>query len=298
MVAAALACALAPAAGAGPAGFAFLEVPAGARASALGGAYASLASGVEAVYWNPAGLDAARGTQIAASHFELYSGLRHDQFAIAGHLLGGGIAAALRAFYSEPIEERDELGNLTGSFGAHDLEFAIGYGCSVRPGLRAGGTVQAVRERLANLAVTTYAMGLGASWEPAFWPGSRWSLSTHNLGPSRSYVIDGSKGTPVDLPAAVQGGVSYGRVVAQGMNLKGALESRFTRGRDGVAMLGGELGSPVGAALRLGLRVNDSSANFSVGAGYAKSALHLDYAFVPSRLDLDDTHRFSVTTQF
>lgn len=283
---------------AGPAGFAFLEIPAGARASAMGGAYASIATGVEAAFWNPAGLDAARGTQVTASHFELYQNLRHDQFAIAGRLLGGGVAASMRALYSEPIEERDDLGNLIGSFGAHDLEFALGYGTTVATGVRAGGTVQTVRERIANLAATTYSMGLGVTWDPEFWSGSRWSLSAHNLGSSAAYTIDGEKGGPVDLPSAVQGGYSYARVLAPGLDLRGAVETRVTRGRSGVAMVGGELTSPAGAALRVGFRVNDNSTNFSVGAGYARNVLHLDYAFVPSRLELGDTHRVSFTTQF
>src|SRR5262245_39552105 len=53
-----------------PAGFAFLEIPAGARASALGGAFSSMAQGVEAVYANPAGLESVRGVELAATHYE------------------------------------------------------------------------------------------------------------------------------------------------------------------------------------------------------------------------------------
>jgi hypothetical protein len=264
----------------------------------MGGAYASLAQGAEAAFWNPAGLEAVAGTQIAASHFELYQKLRHDQFAIAGHLLGGGLCASVRALYSEPIEERDEIGNLIGSFGAHDLEFALGYGGRIAPGLSAGGRASLVRERIANLAADTYAIGLGLTWEPAWWSGSRWSLSTHDLGPSAAYLIDGVQGAPVDLPSAVHAGVSYGLVVGNGLNLRAALEGRMIRGRSGLGMIGGELASPTGAAVRAGFRVNDDDATFSVGAGYAVNALHLDYAFVPSRLDLGDTHRFSFSTQF
>ena len=52
--AAALALAAPAVAHSDPAGFSFLEIPAGARASALGGAYASRALGVEAAFWNPA----------------------------------------------------------------------------------------------------------------------------------------------------------------------------------------------------------------------------------------------------
>ena len=100
-----------------PPGFAFLEVPSGARAAALGGAFVSVAGGVEAAFWNPAGLGAVQGVQISGTHVEYVQKLRHDQFALAGRAFGGGLAASVRALYSEPIDERDELGNLVGSFG-------------------------------------------------------------------------------------------------------------------------------------------------------------------------------------
>jgi hypothetical protein len=287
-----------------PSGFAFLEVPAGARASALGGAFASLAEGVEAAFWNPAGLEGVKGIQITGTHVEYLQSLRHEQFAVAGRAFGGGLATSLRALYSEPIEERDELGNLTGSFGAHDLEFALAYGRSVAPGLSLGGSVQAVRERIDDVAASTWAAGFGAVWAPARVSGLRLGLSAHNLGSSARFGLEGGPGAPVALPAAVQTGGSWQHALAPGAVVRTALEGRFTRGRGGVGMLGLELatvGGPKGAgaaALRGGLRVNDDATSWSLGAGYALRGLRLDYAFVPLRYDLGDTHRMSFTAQF
>ena len=289
---------LAARASAEPAGFAFLEVPAGARASALGGAYSTWAEGAEAAFWNPAGLADVQGIQIVGSHYEFFQNLRHDQFAVAGRLLGGGVATALRALYSEAIVERDDLGNEIGTFGGHDLEFSLAYGLGMGPGLRAGGSAQIVRERIANSAATTYAFGAGTTWEPARNPGLRFGLSAQHLGPAATYVIDGQRGGPVSLPAAVQLGASYGLGVAGSFQLRGSLEGRLTRGRGGVAMLGAELAHPMGAALRLGLRANDETGSFSLGAGYAMRSLRMDYAFVPYRLDLGDTHRMTLGLQF
>ena len=280
-----------------PSGFAFLEVPAGARASALGGAYASLGEGVEAAFWNPAGLAGVKGIQLTASHYEFLDHLRHAQFGVAGRLLGGGLATTLRAMYSEPITERDALGNETGTFGAHDLEFAVAYGGSLSSSLRLGGSAQIVRERISDFAATTWAMGAGATWDPAAWPRLRTSVSFHNLGPAGAYTFDGARGQPVPLPTALQAGASYG-VAAGGLDLRGALETRLTRGRVGIAMLGAELAHGSGAALRAGLRVNDEATGFSVGAGYATEGLRLDYAFVPYRLELGETHRLSLSAQF
>lgn len=286
------------AASAGPAGFAFLEVPAGARASAMGGAFVSVGRGVEASFWNPAGLAGVRGLQMTGAHFELIEGLRHSQVALAGGVLGGGVSASLRAFYTEAIEERDALGNLIGTFGSHDLEFGLGYGAPLAAGLDLGLGAQVVRERIANSSATTYAFGAGVQWTPAVLPQLRLGLSADHLGPATRYVIDGIEGGDVELPAAVQGGVSYAWALGQVFHLRSALEGRFTRGRSGIAMAGAELGGPAGAALRAGFRANDDAQNLSVGVGWAREGLNLDYAWVPYRYELGDTHRIAFTAQF
>ncbi len=282
---------------AAPPGFAFLEVPAGARASAMGGAYAAVAKGAEASFWNPAGLAGTERTEVTGTHYEWIESLRQDQFALAGQLFGGGVAASMRALYSEPIERRDDLGNLIGTFGSHDLQFALGYGFDLGGGWTGGLSGQYVRERLAELSADTWGMDLGVGYAPESWGGARAALAVQNLGPAAQYVIDGAAGRDVGLPVALHGGVSASRAVG-GMTLLGALDSRLTAGRPGVVAAGAELATPVGAALRAGVRVNDDLATASFGMGYAASGFSLDYAFVPSKLDLADTHRFSFSARF
>lgn len=283
---------------AGPAGFAFLKVPAGARASAMGGAYASVADGLEGAFWNPAALEGIHGLQVVATHYEYLEKLRNDQFAVGGRMLGGGIAGSLRALYSEPIEQRDEIGNLIGTFGTYDLDLGLGYGRSLGGGMRFGGSMHLVRERIAELTAMTWSLGVGGTWEPARWSGLRLSLDAQNLGPAAHYTLDQSQGAPVPLPAAVQAGASYGVGFVSGMRFTGALESRLSKGESGVGMIGAELSHPTGAALRAGLRLGDTESRLGFGAGWKIESLRLDYAFVPFRLDLGDTHRFSLSAQF
>ena len=281
-----------------PAGFAFLEVPSGARASALAGAYASLAQGAEAVFWNPAGLQGTHGLELQATHVELFQGLRDDQFAVAGRHWGGGLAASIRAQYSDAIPERDAIGNQIGTFGSHDLEFALGYGRSLAPGLTLGANAKYVRERIADESAATYAFDLGAGWEPGP-TGLKLGFAAQNLGPAAAFTIDGVKGAPVPLPTAFQPGVSYVVALSPTLALGGALEGRFTRGRNGVGLVGAELSAPAaGAALRVGWRANDAASSLSVGAGYTLSSMRLDYAYVPFKDDLGDTHRFSLAAHF
>lgn len=289
---------LAAPAAADPAGFAFLEVPAGARASALGGAFVAAGEGVEAGFWNPAGLAAVEGVQITGAHVESFQDFRHDQFAVAGRWLGGGVAASLRAFYSQAIVERDERGNETGSFGGHDLAFGLGYGRELAGGLRVGASARLLRERIADLSTGTFAFGAGIGWRPSARPALRVGVMVENLGPDARYTFADGPGQPLPLPAAVQGGVAWETALRGGARLTAGLETRLTRGRDAVAMLAGELTHAGGAALRAGVRVNDDVSRFSAGAGYAMSALRLDYAFVAARLDLTDSHRVSFTAAF
>lgn len=285
-------------ANAAPPGFAFLELPTGARAAALGGAYASLATGPEAAYWNSAGLSETRGLEVAGGHAELMEKLRHDYFSLGGRMFGGGVAASLRALYSEPIDERDDFGNLIGAFGYHELELALGYGRILGGGVSLGGSMALIRERISNLSAQTYAFGMGATWAPAAFEGLRVGLSAQNLGPSANYTIDGVQGEPVGLPAAVQTGVSYTRGVGERLHLAGSVEGRATRGRSGIGLTGVELSDMSGASLRLGTRFNDTASTLSFGAGYAMQKITLDYAFVPLRYDLGDTHRFAFRTKF
>jgi hypothetical protein len=283
---------------AAPPGFAFLELPTGARAAALGGAYASLATGPEAAFWNAAGVAETRGLEVAAGHAELMEKLRHDYFSLGGRMFGGGVAASVRALYSEPIEERDDLGNLIGSFGAHDLELAFSYGRPVAAGLALGGSVALIRERISNLAAQTYAFGVGGTWSPASLEGLRLGFAGQNLGPSAHYTIDGVQGEPVGLPAAFQTGVSYTRGVGERFHATGSLEGRATRGKSGIGFVGTELADVTGASLRLGRRFNDTASTLSYGAGYVMQSITLDYAFVPFRDDLGDTHRFAFRAKF
>jgi len=283
---------------AAPPGFAFLEIPSGARVSALAGAGESFAEGVDAAFWNPAALDQVKGIQVEGSHYELYQNLRHDDFAVAGRLFGGGISASLRALYSGPIDETDELGNVVGTFGSHDLDFALGYGAALGGGVQAGVTGHVIRERISNLGATTYGFDFGTRWKPVSMPHLLLSVGAYNLGPSARYTIDGIEGEPVSLPAAMGAGGSYHFGFGGGLDLRTGLEGRFTRGRAGVGMIAAELTGLAGASLRAGYRGNDDTAGFSAGLGYAFPALRLDYAYVPSALDLGDTHRFSFSAQF
>jgi hypothetical protein len=233
-----------------------------------------------------------------ATHYEFFQNLRHEQFALAGRMFGGGIAGSVRAMYSEPIEERDELGNLIGTFGAQDLEMQLAYGWAPSAGTSFGFGTQLVKERIANESAMTWGVSAGAAFRPERWKGLRASFAMQHLGPSAHYEIEGQQGAPVDLPLALQSGLAWSRALGHGLSVLPALDVRATVGRPPVVALGGELESENGASLRLGVREGDDISSFSAGFGWRFRACRVDYAWVPSKLDLEDTHRFSFGAQF
>lgn len=279
-------------------GFAFLDIPAGARASAMGGAFSAVVHDADAAFWNPAALEGVSRLQVSGSHAELQSQLHYDAVVLGGKAWGGGYAMSLRALYSEAIEARDDAGNLTGTFGAHDLEFALSYGHRLGGGLALGGSAQIVRERLDNEAAQTFAFDVGATLEPAALPGARFSLALENAGPAARYTIDGIEGADVPLPAAITTGLSYAKLAGHGLTVRGAVEARFIDGRTGLGAIGAELANTGGMAFRAGWRINDASADLTLGAGYSTRGLSFDYAFIPLDLSLGESHRFSISRQF
>src|SRR5436309_2233650 len=106
---------------AGEAGFAFLKLGVGARPMGMGSAYVALADDPTAVYWNPAGLASAEGTQLLVMHNEWIQDFRQEFAAVSGSLGPGAFGFGLSGFYTSEFEGRDDVGTLTRHFGFNDL---------------------------------------------------------------------------------------------------------------------------------------------------------------------------------
>ena len=76
-------------AGAGGSTVSFLKIPVGAREVGMGQAFTALASGANAVFWNPAGLSRLQGREVSATDARVFADVRFDTLAYA-HPLGAG----------------------------------------------------------------------------------------------------------------------------------------------------------------------------------------------------------------
>ena len=156
---------------------AFLKIPAGARAAALGDAFGALEGGGLSAAYNPAGLAFLEAVEVSATHNTHFQDLTHDFGVIAVPVLSmrdtrqkrsawGAAALSVRSLGASDIERRGvvETDLPTGTFGASDFAYGLSYGRSLGP-LALGGTVKLVEQSLDSARGRAAAVDGGLLWK-------------------------------------------------------------------------------------------------------------------------------------
>lgn len=273
----------------GTTGAQFLELPAGARAAAMGSAQGAAVRDATALDYNPAALAGIEGGDASFMHAEHFEGIAFDYLAAARRFgeVGTG-AIGLRYLSPGKLEEVDNTGAATGgSFAPRDLAAAIGFGRAFG-GLELGVAGKFISSKIDNSA-SSFAADLGAR--------NRWgplavSLGVANAGPGLKYR---ERSDP--LPLTVRLGSSYDL-----SHWVFALDVVAPRGTTPYPALGAEYKGRVleqlGFAVRVGYdgRLTQSRlgtiAGIAFGAGVEAGRLRFDYA-AASYGDLGLTHRLS-----
>jgi len=293
-----------PAAAGTTTGFAFLNLPAGARAAALGGAYTALADDPTAAFWNPAGIAAATPLTgkdemaVTGVHHESIQNFRQDLVAATWRRGGDGLSLAFNSHYTGGIDGTDAIGNPLGTFGASDFAIAGGYAVAVAPGARLGGTLGWVSESIAGVSASTLTFSLGGLYAPAGVAGLTLGAAVRQIGGSpRFATVDGAEGESVSQPFTLAGGASY----AGGKpSLRWLLSGEVSKlkGEDVEARAGLEVRPATALALRAGWMFGQDAADLTAGAGVGVGDVTFDYAYVPYHDDLGSSHRAGLTARF
>jgi hypothetical protein len=280
-------------------GFSFLDLPAGARIAALGGAGAALAAGPVALFWNPAGLapeEPAAGSRgrVLFDHHESIQQFRQELVGAVLQHGGDGMGVGLNAHYTEAIEERDPLGNLLGTFGATDLAVAFGLAKTAAPGVRLGGALQWTHEVLAGNGASALGLSAGGMYAVPGAKGLTLGASVRNLGKSPAFKAeDGSDGDKVSQPFTLQAGAAYGNSTGS-IRWLAAADLVKLKGDSAEGRLGLEVSPIMNLALRAGWMLGQDAADLTAGAGIVVGRFDIDYAFVPYHDQLGSSHRIAL----
>jgi len=314
----------------GTAGGAQVQVPVGGRSIAMAGANVAEVQGLEALYWNPAGLDGltlkAAGTFSTMKIFNdinvNYIGLAFDM----GRL--GALGFSLKAFdFGEiPVTTTQDMDGLSGqTFSPTFATTGLTYSKRLTDAISVGFTGKLILERIpgANASATAFDMGIQYEGLGGIENVSM-GLAVKNIGTKLQYTGSAflgqaqDAGSPItdfrdiptakhNLPATVEFGLAYRYNIAESSTLTAAgnfLNENF--GQDAFKF-GVEYGYSDIVALRGGYLMNagvdseDQLYSFTVGLGLHTSvggtSLAFDYAYRDSQY-FDGNNMFQLTIGF
>lgn len=211
----------------------------GARASGMGGAQITEATGADRLFWNPALLGFQDRLSGDAMYFQPVPDLTDDVHfayfagAFAPEGLGGFGANLMYLTYGDS-EFTDASGIRLGSFTSWEMAAGVGWGIALRENLSGGVGFKYLRSELApeiagleegsdwtvalDFGIHIRRILGGLAGENVFPNGFRWGLAILNMGPSMKFVKNGS---PNPLPLNFRTGL--GLDVYQDEFLRGTL---------------------------------------------------------------------------
>ncbi|HWN80516.1 MAG TPA: PorV/PorQ family protein [Candidatus Udaeobacter sp.] len=278
----------------------FLKIGIGARATAMGEAYTSIADDATAVFWNPAGVARLSGNIVSFSHAAWPAELDLNQgaYIFSVGFIPGMMAVHARALSMDPILRTDTThpeGDGT-FFDAGDFAIGFTYGRSFTDKFSAGVGVNYVQETLADYDASTATFDFGVLYDTGY-RSLRIGMAIANIGSEMEFIED-----TVKMPIVFRLGSSI-KVVESGPHAAlAAVEFSHPPDNAERGNLGSEYSFKDFLFIRGGYKFNYDSEGLTAGAGVkfpASSAAtaKLDYSWSDFET-LGGVHRFSAELSF
>ncbi len=292
--------------GAGSTGGNGLKLPAGARPTAMGGAFVGLADDLNSLTWNPAGLANVSAMEFSFMHSSYLADSYYDvlEGALPLPWLGTGAASLNLLNYGalpHTLEQAGGLfGGLSGNGSAEDVFFTAGWGVGLPPvlgldRLKAGANAKLTFQQLTGSTLAGLGISGGALWDSPV-DGLRVGTMLDNLG--------GVGGAGL-MPLSWVAGASYARDFNRDFKGLAALDTRVAVDVGFTANLGIELTAFDMLTVRGGWRGGGALGGLTLGLGvkYPLEVMgrtmlfKLDFANAASG-ELGSSQRFQLSAQF
>lgn len=210
-----------------------LLIPVGSIGTSLSGANLSNITGVDAIYWNPAGLASLNNqkAELLFSHSVYFADMNMQYFAV-----GAGLGSLMNLGFSirslnigDIIETTETQPDGTGT--VYKPTYIVGTLTLARQmtdKIRFGTNIKLISENVANVTATGFAFDFGIQYKGGN-TGLAFGIAIKNLGPSMSFngsgldrTITNTNGTTsiqrvilqdFDLPTSLEMGVSYSAAI-------------------------------------------------------------------------------------
>ncbi len=163
----------------------FLEIPIGAPAVAMGGAFVSLANDATALYWNVAGTAELQHNEVVVLHSEWLAGTSLD-FAGVVLSLGnlGNLGVSLTSLtMSDMVVRTVRQPDGTGEFfGASDLAAGLSFSRKLTDRFSVGFTAKYIRQEIWHESASAFAIDAGTTFKTDLFAGMVIGASITNFG--------------------------------------------------------------------------------------------------------------------
>lgn len=177
---------------AGAAGAQELLIPVGAKMIALGGGNLSTVSGVEAMYWNPAGVSSMTGnTEVTFFNGDNIGGIKTSYFAGAFNFGDVGVfsfSIKTLDFGDIPVTTETATSGTGESFSPTYITTSVGYSNALTDRIKVGVTLNLISEKIIRTSATGVAIDAGLQYNNlANINGLSFGVVLKNLGPSMKF---------------------------------------------------------------------------------------------------------------
>lgn len=307
----------------GTSGAQFLQLPVGARAEAMGGAFTGLADDASALFWNPAGMVHAKSIQTHFSYmnwFDLFDFSAASLVYNAGDL--GSFGASLIVFRTDKMEiTTEQQPNGTGRFfDAGDLALGVSYAKYLTDRFSVGITAKYISQRIWNETASGFAFDIGTQYKLDFnnltiaMSMTNFGIDMKFEGPDLDFVYRKDNNFPLSrltssrlnteeypLPLNFQVGVGFDIFEYEMVKMKGAIDVTHPNDNRERAHFGTEISFYDRFFVRGGYKYNYDDQNFTFGAGanvpLGGTSVSFDYAFSVYDI-LPNVQRISVNLSF
>ena len=208
-----------------------LLIPLGSIGTALEGSNLASCTGVDAMYWNPAGVCdfSSKSADVMFSHMNYFAGLKMEYLSGAVKLGGFGvIGASIRDLdFGDPIPITTE--NFPEGTGAtFSPTYLIGnvtFSRAMTDKVHFGMNLKLISEKIAEVSASDWALDFGLQYI-AGTTGLRFGVALKNLGPSMAF-----DGPGLNQTFTQNGVVTYRRVTLQSFDLPTSLEIGLAYGK-------------------------------------------------------------------
>lgn len=214
----------------GTAGAQELLIPVGARGVALANSNVSMATGIDAVYWNPAGLARTdRSAEVMFSHMSYFGNINVEYGALGVNTGFGELGFTIKSlgFGDIPVTTADFPDGTGEKYSPSYTTLGVSYAKLLSDRISVGATLNLVSEKIMSTSASGVSINAGVQYKGLGMPGLNLGIAIKNVGPNMTF--DGSnllyqataaganrpgqlyatQAASFDLPSTLEMGLSY-----------------------------------------------------------------------------------------